>query len=165
MIASEITIPSAISPAEAFALEALARGRTVLEIGAQFGFSTVLMARVALQVVSIDWHRGDPHAGFVDSLWTYRENLRRHAAENVITVIGAAGDALRHVGRQPFELVFHDASHDYQSVKDDLVLARPLATEYLAVHDYGRFDGLTTACHEVMGQPSQVVDTLAIYRL
>lgn len=167
MTASEmLTIPSAISPAEADALEALARRRSVLEIGAQFGFSTVLMANVATEVVSIDWHRGDPHAGFVDSLWTYRENLRRHGIVNVITVIGAAADALRHVGRQPFELVFHDASHDYQSVKDDLLLAAPLATEYLAIHDYGRFDGLTTACREVMGEdPSQVVDTLAIYRL
>ena len=162
---SELTIPSAISTAEASALEALARERTVLEVGAQFGYSTVLMARVALEVVSIDWHRGDPHAGFVDSLWTYRDNLRRCGIENVITVIGAAGDALRFVGRRPFDLVFHDASHDYQSVHDDLVLARPLATEYLAVHDYGRFDGLSTACREVMGNPSQVVETLAIYRL
>ena len=137
----------------------------VLEIGAQFGYSTILMSRVALQVVSIDWHKGDPHAGFLDSLWTYRDNLRRHKVENVITVIGAAADALQHVGRRTFGLVFHDASHDYKNVRDDLILAKPLAFEYLAVHDYGRFDGLTTACHEVMGQPSQVVDTLAIYRL
>lgn len=161
------TITTAISPAESDALEALARDRRVLEIGAQFGFSTVIMAMVARSVVSIDWHRGDPHAGFLDSLWTYRDNLKRNAVEDrVLTVIGPSHQALPVLAPNSFDLIFHDASHDYKNVLDDLGLAlRLMDSGYVAVHDYGRFDGLTTACHEVLGQPSQVIDTLAVFRL
>ena len=162
-----LTIPTAISAAEADALEALARGRKVLEIGAQFGYSTVLMARVAESVVSIDWHKGDPNAGFVDSLWTFRENLHRNAVQDkVVTVIAPSLQALPFLKAEAFDLIFHDASHDYQSVRDDLMAAVPLIrTGYIAVHDYGRFDGLTSAVSLVLGSPSQVVDTLAIFRI
>lgn len=158
-------ILTALSPAEAEALQAVARGRRVLEIGSQFGFSTVVMAEVAQLVVSIDWHRGDGNVGFMNSLTTFRENLERYGVgDRVIPIVARSQDSLPLL-RPGFHLLFHDGNHDYQTVRDDLTAAWPLITEYILLHDYGRFDGLTRACHEVLGQPRQVVDSLAIYNV
>ena len=40
-------VTSAVTPDEAMALANLARGRTVLELGAHYGFSTIVLASVA----------------------------------------------------------------------------------------------------------------------
>jgi len=158
---------TAVTDSEAACLRALARDRKVLEVGAQFGFSTVLMAQVAEYVVSVDWHRGDDNAGWQDSWPQFQQNLTRYAVvDRVVPIVARSLDAFRHLRDGAFELVFHDGMHDYRGVHDDLRAVRPLlGAGYLAVHDYGRFDGLTRACHEVLGTPDQVVGTLAVYRL
>jgi predicted O-methyltransferase YrrM len=156
-----------MTEAEAEVLGGLATGRRVLELGAQYGFSTVLMAAVAESVVSIDWHKGDANAGYQNSWLGFYENLQRYGvADRVIPIVGRCQDALPYLRDGAFELIFHDSSHDLRSVRDDLGAARRLITSgYIAVHDYGRFDGLTRACHATLGRPNQVIGTLAVYRI
>ena len=151
-------IPSAVTPAEAAALADLARGKTVLELGAHYGFSTVVLASVASWVTSVDWHMGDAHAGPGDTWPTFMANLTRYAMtgrvavvrerfENTLPVMAAAG--LRFGG------CFLDAMHDLESVTRDTELALPLIEPggWLAWHDYGR--------SEATGNPGFAVTEVA----
>lgn len=154
-----------MSKAESYTLENLARNQVVLEIGSQFGHSTIVMATVAKHVISIDWHRGDERSGLVDSFGYFREAIKRHGVQDRVTpIIGRSEVVLPYLASQRFGLIFHDGAHDYANVRTDLDLIHLGADARLAVHDYGRLAGLTRACHEVLGEPQQVVDRLAIYR-
>src|SRR5262245_41847662 len=60
-----------LTAAEALYPSALARDRLVLELGSYKGRSTAALAQTALQVVSVDWHRGDE--GTPGGGWTLPE--------------------------------------------------------------------------------------------
>ena len=84
-----------LTPAEADELRRLAAGRTVLELGAWKGRSTVVLAEVASYVVSVDRHRGIPGHG--ESLDEYLANVRDLA--NVAVVIAGFADIVPHLAR------------------------------------------------------------------
>ena len=136
-------ILSAVTENEAYALADLARGKTVLEMGAWEGFSTVVLASVADHVTSVDWHQGDDHAGQADTWTSFIENIVRYQVADRIEVIRerfeAALPQLAVDGRQ-FDGCFLDAQHDYESVSRDIGLALPVLKPgaFFAFHDYGR---------------------------
>jgi predicted O-methyltransferase YrrM len=167
-------IESAITEAEGRALADLARGRTVLELGAWLGCSTVCIAQTAARVVSVDWHRGDEHAGPGRTLTGYIQSLDRYGlADRVITVVARFEDVLPLLADQAFDLVFLDGAHSYEHVRRDIAGMRHALTAggALAFHDFGVEAspvgrgpfGVTQALLEVFGEPDRVVDTLAIY--
>lgn len=134
---------SAITDEEADALRELARGQRVLELGAQYGFSTVVLAQAADYVVSVDWHRGDEHAGAEDTWKTYCDNLARYdVASKVAAMCGRFEDVLPELATagEQFDGCFIDGQHDSASVQRDLGLALPLVKPggWIAFHDYGR---------------------------
>ncbi|MBO0835409.1 MAG: class I SAM-dependent methyltransferase [Actinobacteria bacterium] len=136
-------IPTAVKPSEADLLLQVASGGMVLECGAFYGFSTIVLAQVARRVHSVDWHRGDAHAGLVDTLPDYLENLKRYnAADRVVTHIGRFEDVLPYLRPGSFDGCFLDGQHDRASLDRDLRLIHPLIGRWgwLAVHDYGLFD-------------------------
>jgi predicted O-methyltransferase YrrM len=139
---TSIAIPSAVTPRETTQLRSLARGGTVLELGAHFGYSTIALAQVAQIVHSVDWHQGDSMVGSMSSLEAYMGNLRRHAVTNVVTHVGRFEDVLPLFRPGQFDGVFLDGEHDAASVERDtglmVRLVRP--TGWLAWHDYGRFE-------------------------
>lgn len=129
---------------EARELERLATGRSVIEFGAWLGFSTVLMGRVARQMVSVDWHHGDEHAGERDTLPTYIANLERfELRDRIITIVGRFEEVTPLLRQDSFEMGFLDGMHDRRSVLRDLDLLDSLlmAHAVLAVHDYDRWLG------------------------
>jgi predicted O-methyltransferase YrrM len=142
----ELIIPaiqSAVTAEEARALASLARGRTVLELGAQFGYSTVVLASVADLVISVDWHQGDPHAGEWDTWDIFNANLARYGVQDrVQAVVGRFEDVLPRMeaAGDQFDGAFLDGSHDEASVARDLSLVLPLIRTggFVAFHDYGR---------------------------
>src|SRR6266498_5773579 len=76
-------IPTAITREEAARLATLATGKDVLELGAQYGFSTVILAQAARRVTSVDWHQGDDSIAAMggeraDTWEAYRANLARY---------------------------------------------------------------------------------------
>lgn len=136
-----VEIPTAVTEAEALELSKLAAGKRVLEMGAHLGFSTVVLARVAAELHSVDWHRGDLQAGEGDSLQAFRDNLRSHGVEDkVIVHVGRFEVVLPTLARESFDLVFIDGHHSYESARRDIDLARPLLKSggTIALHDYGR---------------------------
>jgi len=135
-------IPTALTAPETAQLQKLARGGTVLELGAHFGYSTIALAQVATRVHSVDWHQGDSMAGHMNSLEAYFTNLRRHGAPNVVTHVGRFEDVLPLFRDMAFDGVFIDGEHDRVSVARDTDLARRLVAPggWLAWHDFGRFE-------------------------
>ena len=136
-------IPSAVTGEEAAKLASLASGGDVLELGAWFGFSTVILAQAARRVTSVDWHQGDAHAGKEETWDAYRANLDRYGvASKVDARRGRFEDVLPALARQGalFDGAFLDAQHDSDSVQADLDLLLPLIRPggFVAFHDYGR---------------------------
>lgn len=133
-------IRTAVTPKEAEELERIAMGRTVLELGSHFGFSTVVMARVALRVVAVDWHRGDGHAGPDSTLTDYFQNLDDYEVrDKVISMVGRFEDVLPMLKHDSFDAAFIDGQHLYEDVKRDAIMTLPLLKpeSFLAFHDYG----------------------------
>lgn len=136
-------IPSAVSDLEAVQLQELSLGKVVLEMGAHYGFSTIVLAQAAQLVHSVDWHMGDSMAGAGDNLLVFRENLRRHGADqSVVAHVGRFEDILPVFRTGFFDGCFIDGEHDRVSVDRDSQLAFRVIKKggWLAWHDYGRFD-------------------------
>ena len=134
-------ILTAVTREESLALAELARGEQVLEMGAFYGHSTVVLASVAEHVVSVDWHQGDSHAGDYRTETQYRANLERYGvADRVSVIVGRFEDVLPSLEGSVFDGLFLDAHHTFESVSADLDLALPLVRPggFVAFHDYGR---------------------------
>lgn len=134
-------VPTALTYAEAARLNSEARGKVVLEMGAQFGCSTICLAQSARHVVSVDWHRGDPQAGMHDTLTAYWRNLKEHGIDHKVTVLVDRFDrALGLLRPGMFDLAFIDGCHDEEAVQSDIELALPLLRRpgTILFHDYGR---------------------------
>jgi predicted O-methyltransferase YrrM len=132
------TIPTGVTTAEAEVLERLARDAVVLEVGAWYGFSSVIMGRVAHRVLSVDWHHGDDHAGHAETMDAWLGNRRSYRLEDRVDLLqGRFEDVLPLLGRV-FDGAFLDGMHDYASASRDLRLVSPLIRPggWLAIHDY-----------------------------
>lgn len=158
-------IISAVSDGEAERLAELADGKTILEVGSYFGFSTVVMGLVARNVHSVDWHKGDEHAGASDTLAPFMANLARYdLVGKVIVHVGEVADVLAVFGEDSFDGAFIDGFHTTEAVARDIALVRPLIRPggFIAFHDYGRF-GVREAV-DAMGLPVELTGTLAVVR-
>ena len=156
-------IETSLTEREALELQHLAALKRVLEIGSAFGYSTIVMAEVALQVKSVD-----PH--IVHASWApMGQNLIRYGvAEHVSLEVGTSEQILPTLGPHQFDLVFVDGDHTSAGVAYDLAQAQRLATVdgILAFHDWDE-----ETCQDVRPileawrRPDYVVDTLAVYQL
>ena len=129
-----MTLPDGwLSNQEATELQRLAAGKTVLELGAWKGRSTVVLAQVARYVVSVDRHQG---LDVPDSLPDYLEAAR--GLENVAIVV-ADFQVFLPLLAVVFDIVFVDGNHDADSVERDALLACQHAyfsTGIIVFHDY-----------------------------
>lgn len=141
-----LTIPmivTGLTMDEATKLAELAAGNTVLELGAKYGFTTVVMAQAATLVCSVDWHRGDEHSGYADSWDRYRRNLEFYGvADKVDARRGRFKKVLPALAEEGmvFDGCFLDGHHTATAAQTDLELALPLIRKggFIAFHDYGR---------------------------
>lgn len=135
-------IPNWSTPREARELARLAAGKTVLEIGAYLGHSTILMAEAGATVWSVDWHRGDsggdPGLGAQNTLPRWWANVRQHGMEDqVVGLVGRSHHVLPLLRHGSFGLIFIDGSHTLEAVRQDIALSLPLLRSggELAFHD------------------------------
>jgi predicted O-methyltransferase YrrM len=161
-----------MSEGEVAELVELARDAAVLEVGTYLGHSAVAMAAVATVVHTVDWHRGDPHAGDEDTVVAYLQNLTDHGVrDKVVAHIGRSEVILPLLEPASFDLVFLDAYHTVEATRSDILAVDPLIRRggLLALHDYGdpRF-GVTEAVDEAVAagrfQVVGRVESLAVLR-
>jgi predicted O-methyltransferase YrrM len=141
-------------------LQRLARGKTVLELGAWKGRSTVALSEVAEYVVSVDRHQGIPGHG--ESLEVYLRSVR--GLPNVAIVIADFAHFIPFL--RAFDLVFVDGDHDEGSVRRDTQLAVDhLASKGVIVfHDWDFPEVRSGATDVLQGTPEKVVGSLASFR-
>lgn len=129
------------------------RRKRVVEFGSYKGRSTTALAGGARGTVyAVDWWPGSME---IEILPEFRKNLAREiAAGKVIVCHGHTARAFTCM-REPADMVFIDASHDYQSVKNDIGEARRLMSEgggvggLLCGHDFSaEFPGVKRAVVE-----------------
>jgi protein-L-isoaspartate O-methyltransferase len=141
-------------------LQRLTKGKTVLELGAWKGRSTVALSQVAEYVVSVDRHRGIPGHG--ESLDEYLGAARE--LPNVAIVIADFSLFVPLLGA--FDLVFIDGDHDVHSVVRDTQLALEHVTTKgtLVFHDWD-FESVRVGAHSVVGPrvPNRLVGSLASF--
>lgn len=149
-----------LSAEEAHALNQLAKGRRVLELGAFKGRSTVAMALTAKHVVSVDWHGGDKHVKIGPSLEDYKKNIEPY--KNIIPIVGRFEQVVPLLEACKFEMIFVDGQHDYPSVIRDMYFALGFEPQVIAFHDWGKFQ-VTQGLSAFGIKPTSIVDTLAIF--
>jgi predicted O-methyltransferase YrrM len=148
--------PGWLLESEQAVLTEYARDGEVLEIGTFLGRSTVVMARVARQVVTVDPHSGSPEilealagsdwarlldqgGGRMDSLPACIEYLEAAHLREKIAVVVATFEQVAHLFKpSSFDLVFVDGDHSYAHCLHDglagLGLAKPGAP--VLFHDH-----------------------------
>ena len=155
-----------LTPDEAKTLYDLAAGCRVLEIGSYCGKSTICMAQSARLVVAVDWHRGDPDAGFGDTLGEFWANLKEYrVADVVVPVAGRIEQVAGLLEDSAFDFCFVDGSHDQFSVKRDADIARRVvkAGGVVAFHDWDKVGEHVQ--HLFAGEPVAVADSLVAWRV
>jgi predicted O-methyltransferase YrrM len=178
-------IRSAVTRAECERLAELAVGRTVLELGSQFGRSTIALASTAAVVHAVDPHPLDSRAHTDEhqrsSLEALRRSLLHHALDEKVVIHVATSSQVLPALRRVFDLVFIDAAHERAEVERDIRLALSCLRlpGVLAFHDYGRagFEwegqwqafGVTEAVNELVASRTDarlaVIDYLAVVSL
>ena len=160
---------------EAKALFNLAKGKRVLEIGSYCGLSTICLAQSANEVHSIDPHDGRGTAEPRDTAESLRLNLWKYGLKDKVNIIKGCftDEDVRQIENgtaPPFDLIFIDGAHDYESVSGDRDRAlRMLAPGgLLAFHDYRSIDpGVTAAVDELLANGGELLSThssLAVVR-
>lgn len=167
-IGKQIGIEGFLHCDEAHKLVELAAGRDVLEVGAFMGLSAWLMGISAKTVTSVDTFRantaGQVQLQEITTLQAYQYSISRY--RHITYFVGTSVEAHAQYTGDGFDMIFIDAFHDYENVKEDtnrwIKHLRPGGI--FAWHDYGHdhFPGVKKAVDEFLGRPiDSPVGTLA----
>jgi predicted O-methyltransferase YrrM len=156
-------INTSLTEAETAELKRLAAGRSVLEVGSAYGYSTVALALVAEHVTAVD-----PHT-WLASYESLMANLGVYGLAQKVTVLREDGRAvLPRLVEQgaTFGLVWIDGDHAASMVAHDVSWGQKLLAPggVLACHDYDEdtCPGVRQALDEWRPY-TRLVDTLAIF--
>lgn len=146
---------------EADELRRLSEGRTVLELGAWKGRSTVALAEVASYVVSVDRHQGIEEIGAPEALDEYLANVR--SLLNVAVVIAPFDKILPFLGI--FDLVYIDGDHDRGAAYRDTHHAIHHVRSTIVYHDWD-FPEVRETAEGILGRaPDGLVGSVASYHV
>lgn len=100
--------------------------KIVVELGVDFGFSLIELARYNKGLtVGVDWFHGDDQTGYRNSEDTARANVADSGLEKVKIWKMSFDEAVRNFEAQLIDIVHIDGAHDYLSVKRDFVTWLP----------------------------------------
>jgi predicted O-methyltransferase YrrM len=133
-------IPGWLTPGEANVLVGLALGGVVLEYGSYLGKSTVVMARVAKFVYTLDWHGYGNLPDFnTKTLPDFLKNLEDHGVRDKVAVLLGGFDQFAPIlGKGVFDGAYIDGDHSYEATLRAARLFAPAVKHggYMAFHDY-----------------------------
>lgn len=153
-------ISTSLTKGEANTLRRLAKDKVVLEVGAAYGYSTIILALTAKWVDSVDPH----HA--LDSLNAYWGNLQTYGIDNVTVHVKLNRQALPFF-EELWDMVFIDGDHADSEVRFDVEYAKKLVKPggVVVVHDYGEdtCPAVAPVCDQLLPEGSIAVDTLWVW--
>lgn len=135
--------------------------KCIVEIGSWMGRSTRAMADNLTPggvIYAVDtWTEDYAEVRDKPKEWLFNEFKRNTAGlSNIIPVQMKSVDAAKFLKSTKFDMVFIDANHEYEFVKDDILAWRPLLEEggMFCGHDYGVAPGVTQAVNELVKNPT-----------
>lgn len=153
-----------LNPHEAGLLRDLAatapKGGTIVELGSYRGKSTVALAMGARVSESLVWaiddhgsyHQGETDFGPQDNV-AFLMNIVHNGFADVVRVINLPSLHVAVVWDKPIDLIFLDANHEYEFVKQDFECwqDRVNADGLIAMHDTGgNWPGVTQFVNELL---------------
>ena len=145
------------------------RGATFVEIGIWKGRSTIYFCELLrLNYKPILFECIDSFEGSVNEENLIKEAKEHNLYELFISTLKERGllnycnvhkqssiESCRQFVDKSVDVVFIDGSHDYDSVKEDLINWIPKVKHggTISGHDYNAWEGVTKAVNEVIGQP------------
>ena len=109
------------SPEEGAALQELAKDKVCVEIGSYKGRSTVCLAEVAKHVHAVDTFRADFTGQNQLDTFTTLDDFKKNTEGYPVTAwIGNSIEISKNFKPNTIDLIFIDALHTYQSVRDDI---------------------------------------------
>lgn len=159
------TILTWVTLRESMALQVAAAGKRVLEVGSQWGYSTVLMAQAGAHVTAVD-----PHADH-GSWPTFNANLDRYGVRDRVEPVKEYSQRyLPTLTASSFDMAFVDGDHDEPVAAFDCREARRLVRPggLIAVHDYNEtaWPSVKRAVdRELGGLPRWIIETLYLAAL
>jgi predicted O-methyltransferase YrrM len=164
-------VPGWLTDKEAAALQYLAHGRRVLEIGCLHGKSAVAMGAVASVVVTCDHFNGDGFTEKATDAVPFTTSRTYESAMKNIRGAGMAGhvfvmaapfpECLQVLDREAFDVFFYDGDHTYEATKE-AIDKFGLRGKALAIHDYSpepKFAGVVRAVDEAKEQHGVMLTT------
>jgi predicted O-methyltransferase YrrM len=149
---------------EAGALQQIAAGKTVLEVGVWNGRSTIALAATAEHVFAIDHFYGDEYAGRGNpGARTWEAIVNAEARERITLMTGDWQDIFAYLDIGKFDVIYYDADHTYEATRNFLDVAS-VTNAIIAIHDYDNnpnHAGAKRAVNELF-KVVRVVDRLAI---
>lgn len=145
-------------------LQKVCKGKTVLEIGAYEGYSTLIIAEVAKHITSIDTFEADCIMDVMNknTLKTYKKNTESY--DNISYIVGNSREV---VFNEPYDILFVDGDHSFEGCYSDLKRFKP--KEGYLVHDWRMpkvFPGVMAACMKFFRRyPDLTVGCLAYWKV
>jgi len=150
-------------------LKEFCKDKDVLEVGSYKGKSTACIASVANSVIAIDSFRYlsevQPQVPFLTTITPFLQNISQF--NNIITIIGKSVDVSKNIKDNSKDVIFIDASHEYEDVKDDIKVWLPKLKKggYMLFHDYcyDSIEGVVRAVDE-WRKPEKIIKTIAVVK-
>ena len=132
-----------LSDKEAQALQIIADGSNVVEVGCWKAKSAIAMAATAKSVLSIDHFRGDSYAGAAFTLPEAVENVRKHDSGGKISILIQDFFAIKEGDMKDMimlsDVLYYDGDHSEKSVRQFTEFVIDFDNmPILAFHDYER---------------------------
>ncbi len=135
----------------------------IIEVGTLFGFTTQLIATckpAAKKLVAVEYFVWNPFGLSAEDHRSFTKRVLRYVTEHCNTVIydGTSHDFFSsYQGERP-SMVFIDADHSYEAVKEEIAWARKLEIPIISGHDYSQtHPGVMKAVDEAFGKKIEVV--------
>lgn len=158
---------------------------SIIEIGSHLGKSTCVLGGAVkdkgIKIYCIDpwtvWNTPNdlgeeslcmrPRLSDKDMARSSFEQFKENVAhlDNIVICRGLSRDVMPTLDVD-VQMIFIDGNHEYESVKEDLVLALNKKPRFILCHDYANNDheGVTDAALEVFGRPADLVaDAIGVW--
>jgi hypothetical protein len=153
------------------------KSMSILEVGSFTGSSAAIFAERFKRVYCVDSWSDIGLSDASQAMWK-SQGYTKEILENEFDKTVAQFDNVTKIKGESIEIAFNftekvdiiyiDASHDYGSVKADIIAWKRHARQFITGHDFwpGRFDGVIQAVREVLGEPEKVcIDNSWIVRI